>query len=241
MEMKTHAAPGGDAAVLPSSPPPRDTAGEPVPGRVMSRTMFDTPIVRQVFYGLSLFLLRITGWKKEGKLPEMHKYVVIAAPHTSNWDFPLTLMLAFAFRIKVYWMGKHTLFRGIMGPICRWLGGIEVDRRRSTNLVAQSVERFRISKAMAMIIPPEGTRKKVRYWKTGFYHIAHGAGVPIALGFMDYRRKVGGLGPLFHPTGDIDRDMAEIQAFYENVTGRRPDQWNLDSVAAGAERSGPSA
>ncbi|NPU83152.1 MAG: glycerol acyltransferase [Syntrophaceae bacterium] len=206
----------------------------------MPRTMFDTPVVKQVFYFLSLFLLRAAGWKKEGDRPEIPKYVVIAAPHTSNWDFPLTLMLAFAFRLKVYWMGKHTLFRGIMGPICRWLGGIEVDRTRSTNLVAQSIERFRISETMAMIIPPEGTRKKVRYWKTGFYHIAHGAGVPIVLGFMDYRRKVGGLGPLFHPTGNIDRDMAEIQKYYEGVTGRKPDQWNHESITAGADRSGPA-
>jgi 1-acyl-sn-glycerol-3-phosphate acyltransferase len=207
----------------------------------MSRTMFDTPVVRQAFYGLSLLLLMITGWKKEGSRPEVAKCVVIAAPHTSNWDFPLTLMLAFTFRLKVYWMGKHTLFKGIMGPISRWLGGIEVDRTRSTNLVAQCIERFRSSESLAMIIPPEGTRKKVRYWKTGFYHIAHGAGVPIVLGFMDYRRKRGGLGPLFHPTGDIDRDMAEIQSFYEGVTGRRPDQWSQDSIAAESGRGGPAA
>lgn len=238
MEMQIRSGPEADAAAVPSVSPPREMIDAPAQGRIMSRTMFDTPVLKQLFYGLSLFLLRVTGWKKEGKLPEIPKFVVIAAPHTSNWDFPLTLMLAFAFRLKVYWMGKHTLFRGIMGPICRWLGGIEVDRRQSTNLVAQSVERFRTSEALAMIIPPEGTRKKVRYWKTGFYHIAHGAGVPILLGFMDYRRKVGGVGPLFHPTGDIERDMAEIRAFYEGITGKRPDQWSHESVAAKARRGG---
>ncbi len=207
----------------------------------MTMTVFDTPVVSRVCYYLSLFLLRVAGWKKEGDPPGVPKCVVIAAPHTSNWDFPLTIMIAFAFRLKIYWMGKHTLFQGLMGPISRWLGGIEVDRTRSTNLVAQCVERFQSSETLAMIIPPEGTRKKVRFWKTGFYHIAHGAGVPIVLGFMDYRRKRGGLGPLFHPTGDIDRDMAEIQKFYEGVTGRRPDQWNHDSIAAKNGHNGPAA
>jgi 1-acyl-sn-glycerol-3-phosphate acyltransferase len=207
----------------------------------MAMTIFDTPFVGKACYILSLLLLRVTGWKKEGDPPGVPKCVVIAAPHTSNWDFPLTIMLAFAFRLKICWMGKHTLFKGVMGPVSRWLGGIEVDRTRSTNLVAQSIERFRNSEALAMIIPPEGTRKKVRYWKTGFYHIAHGADVPIVLGFMDYRRKRGGLGPLFHPTGDIEGDMAKIRAFYAGVTGRRPDQWNRDSAATkNGEKGSPA-
>jgi 1-acyl-sn-glycerol-3-phosphate acyltransferase len=192
----------------------------------MHRTIFTTPLVNTVLRGLSLALLRLLGWRVEGALPAgVTKAVLIAAPHTSNWDLPYTLMTGFALRLNLYWMGKASIFRAPFGGVMRWLGGIAVDRSRTNNLVAASVEAIRAADGpLQLVVPPEGTRSKVRYWKTGFYHIAHGAGVPIVLSYMDYARKISGLGPVFHPTGDIDRDMETIKAFYAPFKGKNPDQ-----------------
>lgn len=163
-------------------------------------------------------------------MPHHPKFVMIAAPHTSNWDFLMTMILAFSFRIKVFWMGKHTIFRFPFHGLCRWLGGIPVDRRRAGNMVARCIEEFNRNERLIMIIPPEGTRKRVRYWKTGFYHIARGAGVPIVLGYVDYLRKAGGLGPVFFPTGDMENDMSFIREYYGKVTGKRPEVWSAAAV-----------
>lgn len=195
----------------------------------MHFTIFDTPILRTVMYLVCMLILKIIGWKKEGSIPEIPRFVMIAAPHTSNVDLPITLFLAFAFRIKVYWMGKEQIFKKPFGGIMKWLGGIPVERSKSNNLVEKSIEVFNNNEKLIMIVPPEGTRKKVNYWKTGFYYIAHGAGVPIVLGFLDYKLKKGGIGPVIHPTGDIEKDMGIIQDFYQNVTGRHPAKtaWGL--------------
>jgi 1-acyl-sn-glycerol-3-phosphate acyltransferase len=152
--------------------------------------------------------------------------VLIAAPHTSNWDLPYTLMVGFALNLNLYWMGKASLFRAPFGPLMRWLGGIAVERSRSNNLVADSAAALRAADGpLQLVVPPEGTRGKVRHWKTGFYFIALQAGVPIVLAFMDYGRKVGGLGPEFTPSGDVERDMVEIKRFYAGVQGRNRDQF----------------
>jgi 1-acyl-sn-glycerol-3-phosphate acyltransferase len=140
------------------------------------------------------------------------------------------LILAFAFKTKISWMGKDALFRPPFGTVLKWLGGIPIDRSRSHNVVSQTMELFRDKEAFILAVPPEGTRKKVRHWKTGFYYIAEGAGVPIVLGFIDYRRKVGGFGPMVTPTGDIEADMKKIKAFYATITGKYPDQWDKASV-----------
>jgi len=190
----------------------------------MHYTIFDTPILRDLMRALSIFLLRLRGWRIDGSFPDLPKYVLIAAPHTSNWDFPLTLGVCFALRAKLYWMGKHTLFWGPMGPLMRWLGGIPVRRSRSNSLVQQMVEVYQRSDRLVVAIPPEGTRQRVKEWKTGFYHIACGAQVPVALAYMDYARKVCGFGPVFYPTGDIAVDMPQIQAFYQDKVGKYPDQ-----------------
>jgi 1-acyl-sn-glycerol-3-phosphate acyltransferase len=158
----------------------------------------------------------------EGKIPDTPKWVMIAAPHTSNWDFSVMLSVAFAFEIKLSWMGKNTLFKWPFGSFFRYLGGIPVNRSRSENAVHRMVQLFNEVEALVLGIPPEGTRRKVRTWKTGFYHIAHGANVPIALGFIDYERKASGVGPIIQPTGDIDIDMKEIHAFYATVKGKHP-------------------
>lgn len=196
----------------------------------MHKTVFDTPVVNTLFRLISLFLLKILGWKKEGTLPVEKKYVMIAAPHTSNWDFLYTILIAFAFKLKIFWMGKNTLFKKPFGPLVKWMGGIPVNRDRSNNLVDETIAWFNKNERLVIVVPPEGTRSKTTYWKTGFYHIAYGAGVPILLGYLDYKRKAGGFGPTFHPTGLIDDDMVIIRDFYSNITGRNPDMFNKKDV-----------
>ena len=193
----------------------------------MHHTIFDTPVVNTLLRVISRAALRLTGWTIEGSLPaHAAKSVLIAAPHTSNWDLPYTLMLAFSLHLRVYWMGKQSLFRAPFGGVMRWLGGIPVNREQSSNLVASSAQAMRAAKgSMQLIVPPEGTRGKTRHWKTGFYFIAQEAGVPIVLAFVDYGRKVGGLGPVFEPTGDLERDMADIKAFYAPIKGKNADQF----------------
>jgi 1-acyl-sn-glycerol-3-phosphate acyltransferase len=193
----------------------------------MHRTLFNTPVVRPVLRALSLAVLRATGWRVEGTLPpQAAKCVFIAAPHTSNWDLPYTLMLGLALQLHLAWMGKASLFRPPFGAVMRWLGGLPVDRSKSSNAVAATAAVLREADApLQLVIAPEGTRGKVREWKTGFYFIAQQAGVPIVLAYVDYRRKVGGLGPVFTPSGDVERDIAEIRRFYAGITGRNPQQF----------------
>jgi 1-acyl-sn-glycerol-3-phosphate acyltransferase len=186
----------------------------------LNYTVFDTPVVRTFFRILSILILKLAGWKVSGHVPDIPKFVMIAAPHTSNWDLPYTLFVAFAMKVKIYWMGKKELFRPPFGPLLRWLGGIPIDRSKSNGVVGQSIQQLQDAEKLVLTVPPTGTRRKVMHWKTGFYHIAHGAGVPIVLGFLDYGRKMGGVGPLFYPTGDINADMKEIQAFYKDIQGR---------------------
>jgi 1-acyl-sn-glycerol-3-phosphate acyltransferase len=140
----------------------------------MHRTIFKTPIINTLLRQFSISFLRLSGWKIEGHLPaEASKCVFIAAPHTSNWDLPFTLMVAFALRLNIYWMGKASIFRFPFGGVMRWLGGIAVNREQSNNLVAASSQALiEADGPVQLVIPPEGTRSKTRYWKTGFYYIA---------------------------------------------------------------------
>ncbi len=190
----------------------------------MEHTFFDTPVLKQVLQFVSRVVLKLSGWKVEGELPDVPKFVLIAAPHTSNWDMPMMLLFAFYYRVKVYWMGKKTIFKKPFGTVCRWMGGIPIDRAKSNNVVENSVQQFEKKEKLVMVIPPTGTRKKVQKWKTGFYYIALQAKVPIALGFLDYKKKSGGFGPLFYPTGDIEADMGEIMSFYRGISGKYPEK-----------------
>ena len=197
----------------------------------MHLTIFKTPVISSFFRILCRLGMWISGWKMEGEPPNAKKYVGIAAPHTSNWDLLVTLCLAFTYKVDVHWFGKDTLFRWPYGFIMKWLGGVPVVRSRSTNLVDRMVEVFNSMDELVLIVPPEGTRGKVNYWKTGFYHIAYGARVPIAMGFIDFSRKTGGFGPTFYPTGRIEEDMPQIQAFYKDIKGKRETLWTDDCVA----------
>lgn len=195
----------------------------------MHRTMFDTPIVNTVLRWCSLATLKLLGWRVEGQWPaDLKKCVIIAAPHTSNWDLLFALMMAFSFRVNIYWMGKEQIFRQPFRALAMWLGGIPIDRSKSNNIVAGSILSFEEQDRLFLMVPPEGTRAKVSYWKTGFYHIAHGAKVPILLSYLDFQHKVGGLGPCFNPSGDIDKDMQEIQAFYSKFSGKRAGLFHSD-------------
>ena len=181
-----------------------------------------TLIIRTLMRWLALLVLKLTGWKAEGQKPELPKYVIIAAPHTSNWDFVYIVCLSFVYRIKPRIMVKNTWFFWPLGPVFRWLGAVPIDRSRSTKVVGQSIEAFQQQEELILAVAPSGTRKKVSNWKTGFYHIANGANVPMVLGFLDYRRKRGGFGPTIQPSGDIHGDMAKISNFYQDITGRHP-------------------
>ena len=194
----------------------------------MNLTIFNTPVLEGFLHRTSRFILGLAGWRTEGRLPPIPKFVLVGAPHTSNWDLPFTLLIAFALRANIHWLGKEAIFRRPFNGVFQWLGGIPVKRSRSRNLVEQSIQQFHRTEKMILTIAPAGTRKRVIRWKTGFYHIACGAKVPIALGFLDYRRKVGGIGPVVYPTGDITADMETIRTFYDGVTGKNPAQ----SIAA---------
>ena len=187
-------------------------------------TIHKTPIIRTAARWLALFFLKCNGWQIQGDRPDIPKYVMIAAPHTSNWDFIYALAISFVYRINILTMMKDAWFFWPLGPIFRWLGAIPIDRRKSHKVVDQMIAAFHRSTEMILMVPPSGTRKKVLYWKTGFYRIANGAGVPIAMGYLDYRLKRGGIGPVFHPTGDLDQDLKTIQKFYHDITGKHPCQ-----------------
>ena len=196
----------------------------------MPYTVFDTPVVVHFFRLISRITFFLLGWKVEGRAPSSDKAVMIAVPHTSNWDFIFMVMVSFQVHQKIYWMGKDTLFKGWKGSVLRWFGGVPVNRRSRNNLVDQMVETINQSSSLILTIPPEGTRGHVTHWKSGFYHIAAGANVPIVCSFLDYGRKVGGVGLSLMPTGDIDKDLEEIKSFYKGMTGKRPEYFSIDYI-----------
>jgi 1-acyl-sn-glycerol-3-phosphate acyltransferase len=171
---------------------------------------------------IARLFLRVTGWKPEGVIPAARRYVLIAAPHTSNWDLAYLLALSVVLGVRVSFMAKHTLFRGPMGWAMRRVGGVPVRRQRRENLVDQMARALNESDALCLTVPAEGTRSYVPHWKSGFYHIARKAGVPIVMGYLDYARKRGGFGPELIPTGDIREDMDEIRCFYADKVGKYP-------------------
>jgi 1-acyl-sn-glycerol-3-phosphate acyltransferase len=171
--------------------------------------------------------MRLTGWKFEGAFPNEPKFVIIVAPHTSNWDFPLGVAALFSLGFRISFMGKHTIFKWPLGPFMRWLGGIPVERSVSRDRVAEAVAAFNGADQLILAIAPEGTRKLVPRWKTGFYHVAHGAHVPVVPVSFDFGRKVVGLGPPFMPTGDQEGDIAQIKEFFRGAIARHPENFAM--------------
>ncbi len=180
---------------------------------------------RGISYLAGKLLLEVMGWTFHAEeLPEdLKKCVLIAYPHTSNWDLPLMLACSYLGDMKISWLGKHTLFRGIGGPFFGWLGGVPVDRTAPQGMVQQVVETFDETDEMILAIPPEGTRARTDGWKTGFYYIAHGADVPILMAYLDWKKKEAGFGPLLYPSGDIEADFEILREFYDGKEGCYPE------------------
>jgi len=172
---------------------------------------------------LARAFLKLTGWKALGPRPIPNRYVLIAAPHTSNWDLPYLLAFAWLYRIRISWMGKHQLFRPPFGWLMRALGGVPVRRDASGNLLAQMAKGIDEAERICLVVPAEGTRSYVPHWKSGFYHIARTANVPIVPSYLDYSRRIGGFGPAILPTDDLGGDMEEIRSFYADKKGRYPE------------------
>ncbi len=191
----------------------------------LKSTLFVTPVICTLFRYLSVIVLMLIGWRTVGGKPTLDKYIVVAAPHTSNWDFVLFLLLGFKLGYNTHWMGKDALFRFPIKRLMIWLGGIPIDRSKNNNVVEQMADYFSSVDELSVIIPPEGTRSKTVRWKTGFYHIAVAAKVPLVLGYIDSSTKTLGFGPIYHPTGEIDNDLENIKAFYNDKVGVIPDNY----------------
>jgi 1-acyl-sn-glycerol-3-phosphate acyltransferase len=170
-------------------------------------------------------LLRWLGWRivtEYKALPP--KYVLIAVPHTSNWDFPVGLLARSAMGLDIKYVGKASLFRPPLGWLFRWLGGYPVDRSRSTGYVDAVVDIFNEKEAFAICIAPEGTRSRVDKLKSGFYYIALGAQIPIIMAGFDWQKKCITISAPFHPTGNKELDFSHIDAFFIGTPGKNPEQ-----------------
>jgi len=190
-----------------------------------ARALRDGDPLKHFLARIWLFLFR---WRPDGERPTEPRFVLIAAPHTSNWDMPHMIAFAWYYGVEVRWLGKHQIFRWPFGGLMRALGGVPVIRERRTNMVdamAKAVVDTEVKgdRPLGLVIPAEGTRGYTDYWKSGFYHIARKAGVPIVLSYLDYSTGTGGFGPIIHPTGDIPADMDRIRAYYEGRKGRCPE------------------
>lgn len=168
--------------------------------------------------------LRAFGWRVEGELPSVPRAVFVAAPHTSNWDLPFALAVAWSLDMDISWAGKTDLFRPPFGWLMRALGGVPIDRSRRANQVEAIAEAIRKADRMYLLIAPSGTRSRRDHWKSGFYRIAQAAEVPIMLGFLDYAKRRGGLAFTMEPSGDLAADMERIRAFYADVRGKHPER-----------------
>ncbi|MBU1240229.1 lysophospholipid acyltransferase family protein [Myxococcota bacterium] len=166
--------------------------------------------------------LRVAGWRLEGEAPAGGRYILIGAPHTSNWDLPFTLASVYAARLSVSWLGKDSLFVPPFGPFFRWLGGIPVVRSSSHGVVEQIAQRFSAADKLVIAVSPPGTRSLREHWRSGFYYMALRARVPIVCGSLDFTNKVATLGYSFIPTGDIKKDMDAVRAVYRGIEGKIP-------------------
>jgi 1-acyl-sn-glycerol-3-phosphate acyltransferase len=166
-------------------------------------------------------MLGAMGWRIEGEIPNLRKFVIAVAPHTSNWDFLVGMAAMFALDLRLTFIGKHTLFAGPLAPFLRWMGGVPVDRSSPHGVVGESVRAFEAVERRVLAIAPQGTRKPVPQFKTGFLHIARGAGVPILLASLDYARRTVTLGPLVVPGPDVEAERLKIEAHFAGVQGKR--------------------
>ena len=187
--------------------------------------ILDHPWIIRLLERIALPLLKWRGWTHHVDAPSEKKYVLIVAPHTSNWDFLLMFPVGLLLKRRVRFMIKHSVFVGPVGSVLRWLGGIAVERSSRHNFVQQMVDEFAQAEEMVLIITPEGTRSPVPEWKRGFYHIAHEAGVPIVRCFLDTGRRRAGIWAPFYPTGQVEADLKKLRADYDQVIPRYPEKF----------------
>jgi len=195
----------------------------------------ESNVLSEIVRQFSVLMYTISGWTAVQENPPPINAVIIAAPHTSNWDFLYFFGLINKLRIKSYWIGKDTLFKWPWGGMMRRLGGIPVDRKKSQNMVDAMVKEFDRRDDFLLTIPPEGTRGSVQQWRTGVYYIALKGKVPLIIGLMDYSKKTGGLGPSFMPSGDYKADMKKLSDFYHSVTPKFPEKAMRDIVSTNPE------
>ncbi len=172
--------------------------------------------------------LRLAGWRIEGDWPPDRRLVVIAAPHTSNMDGVYMLAAAGYFRVKLRWMGKKELTEGPLGGFVSWLGCVPIDRSANNDIVRQMADEFAVREDLILAVPPEGTRAKTRAWKSGFYHIAREAGVPLLLSVLDYGTRTIRLAALVTPSGDYEADFPLIREFYKDARGLREGDFSVE-------------
>jgi len=169
--------------------------------------------------------LRILGWRIEGEVPDVPRCVVILAPHTSNWDFVVAMATLLALGLRAHYLGKHTIFRGPFGRLLRWSGGLPVDRAAPGDIGERAAAMMRAADRMFLALAPEGTRRKVQHWKTGFHRIAITAGVPIFPAALDYRTRTVRLFPLFEPGPDYAADLGRLRSLYLAAMARHPESF----------------
>jgi len=178
--------------------------------------------IARVFFSLS-------GWRVEGQVPDdIKKCIMVAAPHTSNWDFPYSLGAFYIMKVRINYLMKNEWLKPPLGSMFKAMGAIGVERNKSTNLVEQMVAKLNKAHEMRILISPEGTRSKTHKWKTGFYQTAMQANVPIIMTYLDYKQKIARVGPAFHPTGDFKQDMQAALEFYRHVIPRNPHNYQLE-------------
>lgn len=182
----------------------------------------------------------VSRFRLTGSPPDVPAYVAVAAPHTSNWDFPAMIAMAWASGVTPVWLGKREMFDGPLGPLMRHLGGIPVDRENPAGLVDEVTHLVATSDKVALVVPPEGTRSGGRYWKSGFHRIASAAGVPIVLTYLDGPTRTGGWGPSFMPGPTAAADMDVVRAFYRDKRGLRPSR-KTDPLLRSEDESGEPA
>ncbi len=193
-------------------------------GRRMTSEAADFPRCSRLATLVGKLLLRLAGWRVQEPEYPGPKFILIAAPHTSNWDVYFMLACGWTLGLTVCWIAKDSLFRFPLGGLMRWLGGIPVDRSKNQNQVQAAAALFRDRPALIVAVAPEGTRGKAEHWRSGFYYMALEAHVPIGLGFLDYARKVGGIQGFYQPSGDIHADMTHFREAYRDVRGKYPEK-----------------
>lgn len=176
---------------------------------------------------IAKLVLLVSGWKADYRSEfKVSKTVMLAAPHTSNWDIVYALAVYWLEGIDAKFLIKDDYTKGFFGFFFKWLGAMGVDRAKNNNLVDYSVELFNNSEQLVLMVPAEGSRKWVPKWKTGFYHIANQAQVPVSFGYLDYKKKIAGVGEVYPLTGDFEGDMQKIQDFYSDITAKHPELYN---------------